>query len=157
MQNQEVIYGEGEKEEEERRRSAQLEEQPEKNRSEELDGLEESSEWDQEQNRLQLTPSPSVAIRPPSFAHPFPVRTISAASLAVSQQLQQMGTPLTNHEIYELTKKSQQQPASSGSFKYPKRPSHTSYNLGRRLDRQTSVIVGTPGFRERYGKLKSVG
>lgn len=96
----------------------------------------------------------------PSFAPPFPA---ASASQLVSNALAG-GTPLTNHEIYELIQKSQQLLAAqqqqqqlqpSGSLKSPKRLSlYTRSPSKARIERQGSIIVGTPGFRERYGKSR---
>lgn len=81
-------------------------------------------------------------------------------------------TPLTNHEVYELIQQKNQQQqqvvgatlqnsnasnimsaGAQGSFKQVKRQSlYTHHQQNRALERQTSVIVGTPGFRERYGE-----
>lgn len=76
--------------------------------------------------------------------------------------------PLTNHEIYELVQKCKPQAATQlqvaqdlespgGQFTArPKRTKNMPY-LARpasQLERQDSVIVGTPGFRERYGKCR---
>lgn len=84
-------------------------------------------------------------------------------SVIASQQPVGQQTPLTNHEVYELTQKSQQQVAATqlqkspigiptaGSFKTLKRQS-LYIKQHNRLERQGSVIVGTPGFRERYGE-----
>lgn len=94
-----------------------------------------------------------------SFSPPFPVQTGTTSGITLAPQ-----SPLTNHEIYELIQKTQQQAVggqlnqmvpvsgiSTGSFKQPKR-GQSLYVQKNRLERQGSVIVGTPGFRERYGK-----
>jgi len=98
------------------------------------------------------------------FVAPFPMaaQTLPPGSMAT------ITTPLTNHEIYELIQKNQRQAggqaqqqtahrASSpigGSLKQQKRQSSYLHQQQQsRLERQDSVIVGTPGFRERYGKF----
>lgn len=129
-----------------------------------------SSSYQTGPSREQLTPSPSRTMRPGSFAPPFPVQPPSASQQiqatmpATPKQSSLTGSPLTNHEIYEMIQKNQQQAGgspsilmqhqnhpvvSTGSFKQAKSGRHSSSG---RFERQDSVIVGTPGFRERYGK-----
>lgn len=117
----------------------------------------------EDQNREQTTNPVDLQYlqaRRPSFVRPFPGPITSSA--------QGSPTPLTNHEIYELIQKNQHhhqvagagaatsqagQPSSvsRGSFKRAKRPSQF-VSRQHELERQNSVIVGTPGFRERYGE-----
>lgn len=110
----------------------------------------------------QPPPSSKLVQHRPSFLPPFPVQTSPIPSATLTPSLG--GTPLTNHEIYELTQRTQQQQVgaggqiqpvsgiSTGSFKQSKRQSLYNQNKYKTLERQGSVIVGTPGFRERYGK-----
>lgn len=118
----------------------------------------------------QQPPGSKALQHRPSFLPPFPVQTSQIPSATLTPSLG--GTPLTNHEIYELTQRTQQlqqvvgaagqlggggqnQPVSgisTGSFKQSKRQSLYNQNKYKTLERQGSVIVGTPGFRERYGK-----
>lgn len=113
------------------------------------------------QQQLTQQPHSKSLPRRPTFAPSFPIQTGSISSNATLTPT--IGTPLTNHEIYELTQRSQQQqlaggqmiPASAGiskgSFKQSKRQS-LYVQRHKTLERQSSIIVGTPGFRERYGK-----
>lgn len=76
-------------------------------------------------------------------------------------------TSLTNHEIYELIQRQQglvaptsnlSRPSTPtgnsprGSLKQHKRKSSIFSQAQGRLERQSSIIVGTAGFRERYGE-----
>lgn len=132
---------------------------------------------DVQQQQQVLRPRQIASQRPGSFAPPFPVPVGGMQSTPVSQPLlltpaSIVGTPLTNHEIYELIQRHQQQQQASlrasqpsvlsggGSFKRSKRQS--LYGLagsinrgtsGSKLERQSSIIVGTASFQERYGKL----
>lgn len=117
------------------------------------------------QQQQQQPDSRILQAHRPSFAPPFPVPIVGSTPTTT--------TPLTNHEIYELIQKSQQaasqqmdpqsgsgtpsQPplTTRGSFKRPKRSS-LYISRHNELERQASVIVGTPGFRERYGKSSSL-
>lgn len=104
-----------------------------------------------------------------SFVPPFPVSSTPTGTPTLqSPPITQ--TPLTNHEVYELIQQKNQQqqqvagnmmqnnpgnimsPGSQGSFKQTKRQSLYIHQQNRGLERQASVIVGTPGFRERYGE-----
>lgn len=131
-----------------------------------------------QQQQQVLRPRQVASHRPVSFAPPFPVPVGGPQSIPTSQPLllapaSIVGTPLTNHEIYELIQRHQQQQQASfrasqpsvlsgsgGSFKRSKRQSlyglASSINrgaTGNKLERQSSIIVGTPSFQERYGKL----
>lgn len=121
-----------------------------------------NSPTQQQQQLQQPQQSPNKNLqRRPSFTPPFPIQTGSISSNTTLTPI--VGTPLTNHEIYELTQRSQQQQVvggqmipvsgaiSTGSFKQSKRQS-LYVQKHKTLERQGSVIVGTPGFRERYGK-----
>lgn len=108
------------------------------------------TEGDQQQQVLASQPTDQA--RPQLARAAF---TPASLSMPVSSP----SAPLTNHEIYELIQKSQQQQvagnqstgSSRGSFKQPKRRPLYSQRHSE-LERQSSIIVGTPGFRERYGK-----
>lgn len=98
----------------------------------------------------------------PSFVPPLPVAS------SPGDRTPTMQAPLTNHEVYELIQQKNQQVAgaalhnnagnmmSSGqqatNMKHTKRQSLYIHQQSRGLERQASVIVGTPGFRERYGE-----
>lgn len=100
------------------------------------------SEQTEELDNKQLHETKSLPR--PSFASPFPLH------LAPTNLHQTSSTPMTNHEIYEMIQKSQQQASAT---KPSKRQSlyHNQQQSHQHLDRQSSIIVGTPGFRERYG------
>lgn len=60
---------------------------------------------------------------------------------------------LTHHELYELTQQQQQlEPAAIARPAIQSKQSFRNSIHGHRMERQQSIIVGTPGFRERYGK-----
>lgn len=131
------------------------------NQEEADEAMNQSNEQDVDSENAARQQSPSkrqLVQRPTSFSPPFPVQAVQANPATGTST----PAPLTNHEIYELLIQKQQQqvggasqalqtPIIGGSFK----------QLGKRqpfqktLERQGSVIVGTPGFRERYGKFKS--
>lgn len=115
-------------------------------------------------------PQQALLLHRHSFVPPFPVSSTSTGTPTLqSPPITQ--TPLTNHEVYELIQQKNQQqqqqvtgtmmqnnpgnimsPVSQGSFKQTKRQSLYIHQQNRGLERQASVIVGTPGFRERYGE-----
>lgn len=111
-------------------------------------------------------PQQTLQLHRLSYVPPFPV---SSSPLGTQTIQTPPSSPLTNHEIYELIQQKnlqQQQVAANatlsgstghiispqGSFKQTKRQSLYTHQQHRNLERQASVIVGTPGFRERYGK-----
>lgn len=59
--------------------------------------------------------------------------------------------PMTNQKVYELP--DYQAPPKPQTHQ----PKHQSLYLpaASRFERQESIIVGTPGFREKYGKFRS--
>lgn len=107
----------------------------------------------QPQPQLQPQPQQQQQTQPhrvhrPSFTPPFPVPVTSSNSTTPT-------TPLTNHEIYELIhNRSQQRKASVSPFKQIKRASLYVQRSHNALERQSSMIVGTPGFKERYGEYQ---
>lgn len=113
-----------------------------------------AGEQREQQQQQQQAPTRRQLAHRPSFAPPLPVPTL------LSSLGQPPSTPLTNHEMYELIQKQQQQQApdsplansqssgiSSGSFRQSKRS-------GWR-ERQSSIIVGTQSFRDRYGEYRT--
>lgn len=100
----------------------------------------ERPERDEDQNGLRLV------ARRPSF-------TPLVHQMSLAPASPNAGPPLTNHEIYELAQQ-QQKPQQIAPAKLNYRPGslYLASSRATKLQRQTSVIVGTPGFRERYGK-----
>lgn len=108
----------------------------------------------------------------PSQQHPSLVMGPSAASNPASSSpfVSPPLKPLTNHEIYELNQQQQNKTGniialhSSGSIKRSLTSSPTTMTMPNNsivvankkrapIERQESLIVGTPSFREKYGKL----
>lgn len=71
------------------------------------------------------------------------------SSNSVSPQPQVL--PLTNQKVYEQP---EYQAPPKPQIPQPKRQS-LYLGANRGFERQESIIVGTPGFREKYGKLQS--
>lgn len=117
--------------------------------SEKLNDELQSEKEDVIEDRLSSSPVPSrhrtsTPQRPSFFVPPFPVPSQGGSASS--------SVPLTNHEMYELIQKSptmgqQAKKPTGGSLRGPRQKPH------KLLERQGSVIVGTPSFRQRYGKL----
>lgn len=115
---------------------------------------------------------PPFPVQPPPS--PTNQQSLQSVTPTTAPATSQTNHPLTNHEIYEMIQKNQQAAAaaaaaaatgsgqsaliqshpisSGGSFKQTKSSRQSSYNPTSRFERQDSIIVGTPGFREKYGK-----
>ena len=120
----------------------------------------------QEANQAQPQQWSPAQPRRPSFFPPLPV-PVGKANAAPSTGSPAEARPLTSHELYErLAHRQQQQPlknlvgaVAQSTLLRPKRQSLYATNRpqtrGKDLARQNSLIVGTPSFQERYGKLRA--
>lgn len=96
------------------------------------------------------------------LAHQTPTEDQSARILELDvaspggHSLQNTQKPLTNHEVYEMNQQQDQLVSSKQQQQTSAQPAKRQslyLPVGHRFERQESIIVGTPGFREKYGKF----